>query len=197
MARAPMFKMITVTMTAAAMIAATPAPTGTSLILQPQSRLWVDGTSTVRGFTCATTNFTAQIESESPQSIAQLMLGTKAVKTVVADFPTQGLDCKNGTMNGHMREALKADKNPTITWKMSSYKVEGTSVEISGTLEIAGKENPIVLRGTGVAENGTVTLKGTKLLKMTDYGVKPPSLMFGTMKVADAVTVSFDLVLNQ
>jgi hypothetical protein len=54
-----------------------------------------------------------------------------------------------------------------------------------------------VLRGTGVAENGTVTLKGTKLLKMTDYGVKPPSLMFGTMKVADAVTVSFDLVLNQ
>jgi hypothetical protein len=32
---------------------------------------------------------------------------------------------------------------------------------------------------------------------MTEYGVKPPSLMLGTMKVGDPVTVSFDLVLSE
>jgi polyisoprenoid-binding protein YceI len=96
-----------------------------------------------------------------------------------------------------MMKALKADKNPAITWKLSSYRVDGTAVVMEGTLTIAGKENPIELRGNGAADNGTITLKGTKLLKMTDFGVKPPSLMFGTMKVGNPVTVSFDLVLNQ
>ncbi len=31
---------------------------------------------------------------------------------------------------------------------------------------------------------------------MKDYGVKPPSLMLGTMKVAEKVTVHFDLLLK-
>ena len=51
---------------------------------------------------------------------------------------------------------------------------------MSGTLTIAGRENPIELRGTGAVDNGTIMLKGTKVLKMTEFGVKPPSLMFGT-----------------
>jgi polyisoprenoid-binding protein YceI len=161
------------------------------LSLGNSSKIWFDGTSNVRSFSCAAKKLDLDIAATPGAAPSAL------VKSASLVIPVGSIDCSNGTMNGHMREALKAEKNPTITWKMSSYTVEGTSVEISGTLTIAGKENPIVLRGTGVAENGTVTLKGTKLLKMTDYGVKPPSLMFGTMKVADAVTVSFDLVLNQ
>jgi hypothetical protein len=31
---------------------------------------------------------------------------------------------------------------------------------------------------------------------MTEYGLKPPSLMMGTMKVKDAVQVHFDLLLK-
>jgi hypothetical protein len=31
---------------------------------------------------------------------------------------------------------------------------------------------------------------------MTEYGLKPPSLMMGTMKVKDAVKVHFDLLLK-
>jgi polyisoprenoid-binding protein YceI len=162
-----------------------------NLTLGTSSKIWFDGTSNVKSFSCAARKLDLDVTSSADASLTNL------VKSASMSIPVASIDCNNGTMNGHMREALKADKNPTITWTMSSYKVEGTSVEISGLLTIAGKENPIVLRGTGVAENGTVTLKGTKVLEMTDYGVKPPSLMFGTMKVADAVTVSFDLILNQ
>ena len=31
---------------------------------------------------------------------------------------------------------------------------------------------------------------------MTDYGVKPPSLMMGTMKVHDPVKLNFDVILK-
>jgi len=161
------------------------------LSLSSASKVWFDGTSNVKSFSCAAKKLDLDIKSDDDASPAKIV---KAASLVI---PVAQIDCKNGKMNEHMREALKAGKNPTILWRLSSYRIEGTSVIMAGTLTIAGKENPIELRGTGGLNNGTITLKGTKVLKMTEFGVKPPSLMFGTMKVADPVTVSFDLVLNQ
>jgi hypothetical protein len=40
-------------------------------------------------------------------------------------------------------------------------------------------------------------VKGSKQLRMTEYGVKPPSLMLGAMKVGDQVTVGYDIILGQ
>ena len=162
-----------------------------TLTLSSASKVWFDGTSNVKSFSCAATKMSVDVVSDNDATPAKL------VQTASLSIPVAQLDCKNGKMNDHMREALKAEKNPTITWKLSSYRIEGTAVVMSGTLTIAGKENPIELRGTGAYENGTIRLKGSKVLRMTEFGVKPPSLMFGTMKVADPVTVSYDLVLNQ
>ncbi len=159
--------------------------------LSKESRLWFDGTSTVRSFTCSAKKVDANVVAEPDASPVEM------VKTASLVVPVASLDCGNGTMNGHMREALKADDNPQITWKLVSYRVDGAAVVLNGTLTIAGKENPIELRGTGSADNGVIRLKGTKQIKMTEFGVKPPSLMLGTMKVGNLVTVSYDFVLNQ
>jgi polyisoprenoid-binding protein YceI len=161
------------------------------LILSSASKVWFDGTSNVRSFSCTAKKLDLDFNSDDDAMPAKIV---KAASLAIA---VDQIDCKNGKMNEHMREALKAEKNPTIFWKLSSYRVDGSNVVMAGTLTIAGRENPIELRGTGGLNNGTITLKGTKVLKMTEFGVKPPSLMFGTMKVADPVTVSFDLVLNQ
>lgn len=161
------------------------------LTLSAASKVWFDGTSNVKSFSCAAKKLDLDIVSDADAGPA------KIVKSASLSIPVDQLDCKNGTMNGHMRKALKADKNPAIKWKLSSYRVDGTAVVMAGTLMIAGRENPLELRGTGTADNGTIKLKGTKVLNMTDFGVKPPSLMLGTMKVANPVKVSFDLVLNQ
>lgn len=161
------------------------------LALSSASKVWFDGTSNVKSFSCSAKKLDLNITSDDDASPA------KIVQSASLSIPVSQLDCKNGKMNEHMRDALKAEKNPTILWKLSSYRIDGAAVVMAGTLTIAGRENPIELRGTGGLDNGTITLKGTKVLKMTEFGVKPPSLMFGTMKVADPVTVLFDLVLNQ
>jgi hypothetical protein len=62
---------------------------------------------------------------------------------------------------------------------------------------MAGAEKPISVdlaakRGTA----GSWSLKGSKTLQMTEWGIKPPSLMFGTMKVRDPVTIRFELLLH-
>ena len=201
MARAPIHNILAVTLTAGALIAATPNTAGTGLVLQPESRLWVDGTSTVRGFTCGTTKFTAKIESEAPQSVAALMLGQKAVKTVVADFPTEALDCKNGTMNEHMRKAIKAQDNPTIEFRLASYDVLTENGQIKGqlrgTLQMGGVEKPVVIDAAGTrTADGQLRVTGMTKLNMKEWGLKPPTLMFGTMKVNENVQVGFDLLLK-
>jgi polyisoprenoid-binding protein YceI len=162
-----------------------------NLTLAKESRIWLEGTSTVRSFKCSATKLDMSVVAETSESPAEM------VKTASLVVPVQQLDCGNKTMNEHMRKALKAEANPQISWKMTSYEVQGSNVVINGKLTIAGKENAIELKGMGTAENGTIRFKGSKQFKMTEYGVKPPSLMLGTMKVGDAVTVSFDLALSE
>ena len=45
-------------------------------------------------------------------------------------------------------------------------------------------------------ENGQLRVCGSKRLVMTEWGVRPPTLMLGTMKVNPSVTVGFDVVLK-
>ena len=162
-----------------------------SLNLAKESRLWLEGTSTVRSFKCTATKLDVAVTTNPNNSPDEL------VKSASVIVPVASLDCSNNTMNEHMRKALKSDANPSISWKLNSYRVSGTSVVMSGLLTIAGKQNEIEITGSGVAEpNGTIRIKGSKEFNMTQYGVKPPSLMMGTMKVRDPVKVSFDLVLN-
>jgi polyisoprenoid-binding protein YceI len=162
-----------------------------NLSLGKDSRLWLEGTSTVRSYKCAATKLDVTVIGEPTAAPAEI------VKSASLVVPVAQLDCGNKTMNEHMRKALKAEKFQQISWKMTSYEVQGTSVVISGNLTIAGKENTIELKGTGSAENGVIRFKGSKQFKMTEYGVKPPTLMLGTMKVGDPVTVSFDLALSE
>ena len=183
--------------TAGALIATAAAAAGAqmalphNLTLSKDSRLWLEGTSTVRSFKCSATKLDMSVVAETDETPA------KMVSTASLTVPVAQLDCGNKTMNEHMRKALKAEANPQIKWTMTSYEVQGANVVISGKLTIAGKENAIELRGTGSLDNGTIRFKGSKQFKMTEYGVKPPSLMLGTMKVGDPVTVSFDLVLSE
>ena len=183
-------------MTAVALAASAAAASGQmalprNLTLGKESKIWLEGTSTVRSFKCTAVKVDVAVSAETSEAPAEI------VKSASLTIPVAQLECGNKTMNEHMRKALKAESNPEISWKMTSYQVEGTNVLINGKLTIAGKENVIVLRANGSAENGTIRLKGSKQFRMTEYGVKPPSLMLGTMKVADPVTVSFDLVLSE
>jgi polyisoprenoid-binding protein YceI len=162
-----------------------------NLNLSKESRLWFDGTSTVKSFKCSAPKVDVTAMGDAAATPAEI------VKSASLTVPVAQIDCGNKTMNEHMRKALKAEKFTQIAWTMTSYEVQGSAVTVLGKLTIAGKENAIELKGTGTADNGVIRFKGSKQLKMTEFGVKPPSLMLGTMKVGDAVTVSFDLTLSE
>jgi polyisoprenoid-binding protein YceI len=169
------------------------------LTLQPESKLWVDGTSTVRSFSCKATDVDATVEGTA-DAVAQVSAGEKGISAARVRVETSKLDCGNGTMNEHMRKALKADVSPVIDFQLESYDVsratDGVSGTLSGTLKLGGVQKPISIQAIGKSEQNALRVTGSYPLKMTEYGLKPPTLMFGRIKVGETVTVKFDLLLK-
>ncbi|HEY0016175.1 MAG TPA: YceI family protein [Longimicrobium sp.] len=162
------------------------------LSFQSGSRVWVSGTSTVRGYRCESTQVTGTAQGEGTE------LTQVAQSRGEISIPVASLDCRNGTMNGHMRNALKATENPTIRFRATSVAVtpEG-AVRMTGPLTIAGQSREVTINGTAARQNGRLRVTGSKQLTMTDFGVQPPRLMAGTMRVHAPVTIGFDVVLGQ
>ena len=171
------------------------------MALATQSRLWVNGTSTVRSFECKATEFDAAVETSGPGAAKAVVSGEKAVTTVSVTVPAARLDCSNKTMNEHMLKALKAKEHGTISFKLSSYDIAKSGETVKGTLTgqltLGGVTKPITMTATGAATpDGGLQVTGSHELNMKEYGLKPPTLMMGTMKVGETVKVSFDLILK-
>ncbi|HVT38674.1 MAG TPA: YceI family protein [Gemmatimonadaceae bacterium] len=168
--------------------------------LKPESRLWIDGKSTMRDFTCKAPALTIVIEA-ADAAVPALLSGERAFRTVHLDVAADRMDCANGTMNGHMLKALKAAEHPLISFQLGSYDLtkatDLTKAVLTGTLDIGGVQKPVTLPvDLKDAGEGALRVTGSYELNMRDYDLKPPSLMLGTMKVRDKVIVNFDLVLK-
>ena len=170
------------------------------ITLQPESRLWINGTSTVRAFECKAGAIEAKVESPSADAIAALLAGEKAVTKATITVPAEQLECGNGTMNEHMKKALKVKDNPTIEFTVGSYTLaksaEGMQAQLDGTLTLGGVTKPVTISALGKREGDALRVTGSYEVRMTEYGLKPPTLMLGTLKVNERVKVSFDLLLK-
>jgi polyisoprenoid-binding protein YceI len=173
-------------------------PAADPLTLKEGSRLWFDGTSSVRSWSCEAPQMNAVIDAEAGAPAAVLG-GKKAVRTVDVSFPVDKLDCDNKTMNGHMWKALNSDKHKEIRFTLTSYEFSGTTGvagTLKGTLLINGQTKPITVPVQFAPADGALRVTGTYPLKMTDWGIEPPRLMMGTLKVGEMVNVQFNLLLQ-
>src|SRR5687767_13439548 len=177
---------------AASAMAQSPAPRQP---LESTAQLWFDGNSTVRAFKCTARTINTNIATDAVDATSPSI--DDLVKAASVIIPVNDLDCANGTMNSHMRKALKAEQAAEISFKLTGYEINGANATLTGTLSIAGKENEVQIPATVAAEGNGVRVKATKAIDMTQWGVKPPSLMMGTMKVKPTVNINFDVLVKR
>lgn len=159
------------------------------------SRVWVQGTSTARSYRCEST----QVEGAA-QGASTDLASLREVTGARISIGVASLDCRNATMNGHMRNALKAAQAPTISFRANEVSLtptgEGASASMSGELSIAGQTRQVSIDATVVEADGQLRVRGSKQINMTEWGVRPPSLMLGAMRVNPNVTVGFDVAMR-
>lgn len=173
-----------------------------SMKLQPRSRLWIDGTSTVRSFTCRAGQLEADVETTSFAPAADVVAGNKAIGNVRVRVPAARLDCGNSTMNEHMLKALKAAEYPTIGFRLSTYELvpitDSVQVTLTGELELGGQTKTVEMKTMASAVDGAVLrVAGSHAIRMSEFGLKAPKLMMGALKVSDRVVVGFELYLER
>ena len=116
-------------------------------------------------------------------------------------IPVKDIRCGSDTMEEKLRDALKAPKFSRIDFSFTSATpmpagAKGT-LKVIGKIALAGVEKPVtavvtVARGPGNAWIATAAVP----LKMTDFGVEPPTAMLGIMKTHDAITIRVNLKVS-
>lgn len=169
--------------------------------LLSESRLWIEGSSTVRGFECQATSLTVRVEAPDRGAIEAVLAGTKAVNQVHVAVPGNRLDCRNETMNTHMWKALRTSEHPQIVFTLTTYELAsapaGVQVVVTGQLDLGGTTKPIAVVANAVRMDGALRVTGTHDVRLSEFGLKAPKLMLGAMKVHDLVKVHFDLRLAE
>ena len=128
----------------------------------------------------------------------------KSVQSLTVEIPVKMIKSAKGSiMDNKTYDALKANSNPNIVYKLekvTSLNAKGNAYDLnaSGYLTIAGNTNKIDLTVQGKVDgDGSITFSGSKKLKMTDYKIKPPTALLGTMTTGDEVEIVFQVTLKQ
>jgi polyisoprenoid-binding protein YceI len=158
------------------------------LALAPESKVWIEGDSSLHPWSCKATNPVARIEVDPGSAqIAQSL----TLRVQVA-----GLDCGDNKMNEKLREALKFEQHPTIDYRLTRAErlsSKPLKLKASGELTIAGRTLTADFTvDVEMSPDGTEHARGQVDLLMTDFGVEPPTA-FLILKTHDEVTVHFDI----
>ena len=109
------------------------------------------------------------------------------------------LKSEHTMMDNNTYKALAADKNPNITYVANSATItqldaSTVTIKTTGKLTIAGNTRETEVIATAqVNADKSITVTGSKKFKMTEYGIKPPTAMFGTIKTGDDLTITYTL----
>lgn len=119
------------------------------------------------------------------------------ISSLTFTTPVIALKSEHNGMDKNTYKALKKDANPTISFVSKTATITENTIKCYGTLTIAGKgvETELVVTYK-VNSDKTITVTGTKNINMVEYGVEPPTALFGTIKTGKEVVLSFAITLK-
>jgi len=170
------------------------------LRLDPASELTVEGTSSLHAWHCKTDKINAYVDVD-PSYAKDLTKVARPIVAVKVNVVAKTLTCGNQQMDRNMYNTLKADDNQLIKYTLSGYDILNGSASptsfaarTTGTLLIAGQTKTIDMKVSAERlSDGRAVAQGEQTLLLTDFGIKPPSFMFGTLKVGNEIKVKFNL----
>jgi len=161
---------------------------------QPNVDFTVSGTSTIRGWTCtARGTMTVTQGSGGRPAVPGFATGVQSATLTV---PVKGFTCPNSEMTEHLMQAMKPDEFPDIVYTVETYEVAGESAQVTGTMTIQGRSQPLALQAALKPSGAGVAIEGNTRLDMTTYGVEPPVVMLGMLKVGPQIRIEFKGVVT-
>jgi polyisoprenoid-binding protein YceI len=125
---------------------------------------------------------------------------TLASSKVYFEVELNGLDTGIGMRNRHMREIyLETDKFPYAHFTGEIVSVDTAAngaftISTSGRFFIHGKEQQVTILGLVSPEGDHYRVRSKFEVKLPDYGIKVPTLMF--LKISETIELELDFALK-
>ncbi len=119
--------------------------------------------------------------------------------TVVSETLKSG----HNMMDNNTYKALKTNTHENISFVLTSANI--TQIDAStyqlkgiGNMTIAGTTRETDLVAVcKVNSDGTFTWSGSKDIKMTDFNIKPPTAIMGTVKTGNDISIAYNLKIGK
>lgn len=161
----------------------------------------VTGSSTMHDWTMTGSGISGSLV------VADTLIGAASAEALMAvppqaviDIAVKSIRAEHDKMNKLMADALKADRNPMIRYQLTGATLAKAGspfvVATTGKLTIAGQSRDVKMQVTGTRQGERLVFTGETPIRMSDYGIKPPTAMLGTIKTGNDVKVSFRWVVE-
>jgi polyisoprenoid-binding protein YceI len=157
-----------------------------------KSDLVVKGSSTLHDWQMDTEKFDCVVKALNDNN-------KLIIQKVNFSCNSTSLKSENSMMDKKAWDALKSDDFKTIQFEsnepneflLHDKKIQG---KIVGELVLSGETRKLILPFNGeMDETGNVKLTGEVSVKMSEFGIKPPTALMGSIKTGDEITIVYDL----
>jgi len=159
--------------------------------LDSKSTFSVAGTSTLHDW---------EMKSASGTGTANLTIANSKlseIESLSVTLLAESVKSEKKSMDKVAYETLKTDKNKNIKYVLkSAEKVNETTWELTGTYTIAGVSKVYKTTVKTTVTKDGLNLQGTNKITFTDFGMKSPTAMLGTIKTGQDLTIKFNLNFN-
>lgn len=177
-----------------------------------ESRVQLLGTSNLHDWTIKGTviqgyvdvNETCQLNPKV-QELSGLDQVMASVKTHV-EIPIPSLKSGHSGMDKNTYKALKSEQYPKIIYNLEQISIRTqpqpprmtATFDTVGRLSVAGATRRMPMTVTAEPlDDKQFRVSGEIAIKMTDFGIRPPTALFGTLKTGDAITIQFAWTLDR
>ncbi|MBI1873465.1 MAG: YceI family protein [Acidobacteria bacterium] len=156
-------------------------------------RFIISGTSTVRAWSCPARGMIKVTPGKSSPPAPGFPQGPQ---TVIVTVPVKAIECEEKLMIEHLRQALNEKAFPEILYQLEQYTMTGETAKTTGKLTIAGATKPVSFDVRLVPSPKGVRGVGETTIDLTQFGVTPPVIWQGLLKVGKDVRVRFEALLQ-
>jgi hypothetical protein len=174
-----------------------PGPVAERWLIQKNSNLRIEGKTNINSFRCEITEYLQAdtiyfFREENNTRPIPLRGGLK--------IEIKRFDCHQKYITTDMRKTLRADEQPILRidlLNIGHYNGNGDNIRGLVNIWLAGvvKTMEIDYQVQG-GDPGYLQLTGTRRLRFSDFGLKPPQKLAGLIKVQEELNVRFQLVLR-
>lgn len=177
-------------------------PAQTSYHVSKDSQVKISGTSTLSDWTISGSNVKGELKFNGENNKTDII---PAGEITMADVSVEvaSIHSERGEpMDNKIYKALKRDEYPVIRFvlhdpvQLKKANQRADSVVASGAISIAGVTRNISFDMKVSYERGEWMFTGKKSLKMSDFGIEPPSAMFGQIITGDDIDIGVNLIFN-